>query len=160
LRDYEHGGLSCTDFLAGMNRQLADPLPEGELMAAWNGLFTPIPDMLELAAKLKSHYPVYLLSNIGKLHWEFLLATFELDAVCHDRLASFEAGSMKPAADIYVAAQQRFGLEPEHTLFIDDKVENIRGATDCGWQGIAHRDPLTTKELLRGLIDFAGFEKA
>lgn len=159
LSDYEHGYLNCTDFLAGMNRLLADPLPETELIAAWNGLFTPIPEMLRLVHQLKQRYPLYLLSNIGKLHWEFLLAAYELDAVCHDRLASFEAGAMKPAADIYVAAQQRFALEPEHTLFIDDKAENIRGATDCGWQGIVHRDPCTTKALLRGLIDFAGCEK-
>ncbi len=155
LHDYEHGYLGCDDFLAGMNRLLARPLSQAQLMDAWNGLFTPIPEMLALARELKGRYPVYLLSNIGKLHWEFLLATYELDAYCHDRLASFEAGAMKPAATIYQAAQQRFSLEPEHTLFIDDKPENISGARACGWQGFVHRDPASTRDRLGELVDLA-----
>ena len=159
LHDYEHGRLTCADFLAGINRLLDHPLDQDQLMIAWNGLFTPIPEMLELAAQLKSRYPVYLLSNIGKLHWEYLLSTYGLDTVCHDRLASFEAGAMKPAATIYQAAQQRFFLEPANTLFIDDKDENIRGAISCGWQGFVHRDPCTTKTLLHRMIGLAGCEK-
>ena len=154
LHDYEHGYLTCDDFLAGMNRLLARPLAQEQLIDAWNGLFTPIPEMLELAAELKNHYPVYLLSNIGRLHWEFLLTTYELDAYCHDRLASFEAGAMKPAATIYQAAQQRFALEPEHTLFIDDKEENIRGATACGWQGFVHQNPTATRKRLYEVTGF------
>ncbi len=156
LHDYEHGTLTCDDFLAGMNRLLARPLPQEHLMQVWNGLFTPIPEMLELAAELKNHYPVYLLSNIGRLHWEFLLTTYELDAYCHDRLASFETGAMKPAATIYQAAQQRFALEPEHTLFIDDKEENIRGATACGWQGLVHQNPAATRKHLYEVTGFSG----
>lgn len=155
LHDYEQGHLTCDDFLAAMNRLLARPLAQEQLVQAWNGLFTPIPEMLVLAGKLKNHYPVYLLSNIGRLHWEFLLSTFELDAYCHDRLASFEAGAMKPAATIYQAAQQRFALEPEHTLFIDDKSENIRGAIACGWQGFVHSTPAATRDCLYKLTGFA-----
>lgn len=155
LHDYEHGYLACDDFLAGMNSLLARPLAQDQLMQAWNGLFTPIPPMLELARQLKSSHPVYLLSNIGKLHWDFLLSTYELDSYCHDRLASFEAGAMKPAADIYQAAQQRFNLEPEHTLFVDDKQENIQGAIACGWQGFVHRDPAATRDCLYKLTGFA-----
>ncbi|MBW6509803.1 MAG: HAD family phosphatase [Desulfuromonadales bacterium] len=155
LHDYEHGYLACDDFLAGMNSLLARPLAQEQLRQAWNGLFAPIPEMLELAAELKNHYPVYLLSNIGKLHWDFLSATYALDAYCHDRLASFEAGAMKPAATIYHAAQQRFALEPAYTLFIDDKPENIRGAIACGWQGFVHRDPAATRDCLYKLTGFA-----
>ncbi len=156
LHDYEHGYLTCDEFLAGMNRLLADPLSKDQLTEAWNGLFVPIPEMLELARELKNRYPVYLLSNIGKLHWDFLSATYDLDAYCHDRLASFEAGSMKPAADIYRTAQRRFALEPEHTLFIDDKPENIRGAIACGWQAFVHCDPSATRKRLHELIGVAG----
>lgn len=155
LHDYEQGRLGCDDFLAGMNRLLARPLAQTQLINAWNGLFTPIPEMLALAGKLKKHYPVYLLSNIGRLHWEFLLTTYALDGYCHDRLASFEAGAMKPAAAIYQAAQQRFALEPEHTLFIDDKEENIRGAGACGWQGLVHQNPAATSKHLHALTGLA-----
>ncbi len=154
LLDYEHGHLSCEEFLAGMNRLLSAPLSREQLTDAWNGLFAPIPAMLELARELKSRYPVYLLSNIGKLHWDFLSTTYDLDVYCHDRLASFEAGAMKPAADIYHCAQQRFALEPEYTLFIDDKPENISGATACGWQGLVHQSPASTKKCLYEVTGF------
>ncbi|MFO7577310.1 MAG: HAD family phosphatase [Pelovirga sp.] len=141
---YEHGHIDCDAFLAGMNRLLADPLPEAALTRAWNDLFTPIPQMMELALQLKVRFPVFLLSNIGRLHWDFLQRSYDLDRFCHDRLASFEVGAMKPAAKIYQLAQQRFGLESEKTLFIDDKPENIAGAVACGWQGIQHRTPAAT----------------
>jgi putative hydrolase of the HAD superfamily len=156
LLDYEHGHLSCQEFLAGMNRLLAEPLSREQLMNAWNGLFAPIPEMLELARELKNRYPVYLLSNIGKLHWDFLSSTYDLDAYCHDRLASFEAGAMKPAADIYRSAQRRFSLEPEHTLFIDDKPENISGAAACGWQAFVHCNPSATRKRLHEIIGSIG----
>lgn len=156
LAGYEHGQVTCSEFIAGINNLLARPLTETDMIAAWNGIFTPLSDMLEFAARLKRHYPVYLLSNIGKLHWDYLSPTYGLVNFCHDYLLSYEAGAMKPSPIIYREAQLRFSLVPETTLFIDDKPENIAGAQACGWQGIHHQCSQATQMKIREMTGFAG----
>lgn len=153
LARYEHGELDCSAFLAGINRLLAEPLAEARLKTAWNALFTPLDEMLDFASSLKGGYRVFLLSNIGRLHWEHLLSSYALDALCDDRLASFEAGAMKPSARIFAAAEQRFRLHPEATVFIDDRRENVDGAIACGWHAVHHHDSRTTRRTLMELLD-------
>lgn len=154
LTQYEHGRISSQQFLKRVNALLTQPFSEEELTAAWNDLFSPCPQMLVCAARLKGRCRVYLLSNTSELHWQHLKDTYRLNNICHDLFASYEVGAMKPAAEIFAAAQQRFGLTPEETLFIDDKQENIAGAIACGWQGLWHENPLATIARLKTVVGF------
>ena len=95
--------------------------------------------MFALATGLMSDYRVYLLSNIGDLHWAHLDGRYGLGGLVHGALASFRTGAVKPHAAIFREAERRFDLEPAHTVFIDDLSANVRGATACGWRGIHHR---------------------
>lgn len=151
LIGYEHGELSTDDFLRQVNSLLKEPLPLAELAAAWNDLFTPIREMLEVAGRLKQHCGVYLLSNTSELHWQYMQDAFGLDKICHDRLASFEVGAMKPTPQIFAAACSRFDLRPETAVFIDDLEENVKGAIACGWHGIWHRSIASSKAELQRL---------
>lgn len=151
LIGYEHGELSSDEFLAQINALLKEPLPPAELAAAWNDLFSPIDEMLALAGRLKQHCGVYLLSNTSELHWQHIQALFGLDMICHDLLASYEVGAMKPAPEIFAAACSRFDLRPETTVFIDDLEENVKGAIACGWHGIWHRSADATRQQLQRL---------
>lgn len=151
LIGYEHGEVSSQEFLRQINALLARPLPQAELIAAWNDLFTPVREMLVLAGNLKRHCGVYLLSNTSELHWQHIQVTYGLDKVCHDRLASYEVGVMKPAPEIFAAASSRFDLQPEATVFVDDLKENVEGAIACGWHGIWHLDIAQTRHQLSAL---------
>jgi FMN phosphatase YigB (HAD superfamily) len=94
---------------------------------------------------------VFLLSNVGDLHWAELKRRFALHELGHDVIASFEAGVMKPDEGIYVQAEQRFGLDPAQTVFIDDRVENIEAVQRRGWHGIVHQHHDSTVAALREL---------
>ena len=107
--------------------------------------------MFALATGLMSDYRVYLLSNIGDLHWEHLDARYGLGGLVHGALASFRAGAVKPDAAIFREAERQFDLEPARTVFIDDLGANVRGAEACGWHGIHHIDAVTTRAALRRL---------
>lgn len=154
LVPYEHGEISDQQFLKNLNSLLSKPLPEDQLIAAWKDLFTPIDDMLELAARLKSQCGVYLMSNTSNMHWQHLLQTYRLEDVCHGHLASYQVGVMKPAPKIFSVACERFELIPEQTVFIDDMKVNVEGAIACGWQGIHHQDASGTR---RQLAEMSGF---
>ena len=150
LLGYEQGKISSATFLAQVNRLLRDPLPEAELIAAWNDLFTPMREMLQLAGSLKQHCGVYLLSNTSEIHWQHIRQAYDLDSLSHDRLASYEVGVMKPAAEIFAVAGRRFNLQPATTVFVDDLEVNVKGAIACGWHGVWHRSFAQTRtELVR-----------
>jgi FMN phosphatase YigB (HAD superfamily) len=107
--------------------------------------------MFVLAAGLRDEYRVFLLSNIGDLHWRHLNARYGFDDLTHGVVASFRVGAIKPSAAIYRATERQFGLEPAATVFIDDLPPNVAGAEACGWRAIHHRDPAGTRRQLRAL---------
>lgn len=152
LIDYEHGRFDGHEFLCRVNELLDVPMSSNALRDAWNGIFTPLPEMLSFVAKLKHHCGIYLLSNTSDLHWAHLKKTYGLEEICHGLLASYEVGAMKPSAAIYRAFELRFGLTAKTTLFIDDKQENIAGAMACGWQGLWRRDQQQIMVRLRRLV--------
>jgi len=94
---------------------------------------------------------VFLLSNIGDLHWAHLSREYRLHAIGHGALPSYLAGVMKPHAGIYAEAERRFALEPAATVFIDDRADNIATARARGWQGIVHGGYHSTRTALRDL---------
>ncbi|WP_020676984.1 HAD family hydrolase [Geopsychrobacter electrodiphilus] len=148
LIDYEHGRLSTGAFLRGINALLRAPLTEPELQLVWCGIFTPMPQMLHLARQLKSRLQVYILSNTGAIHWQYLCERFALMDMCKDAFPSCEVGHMKPAREIYTLAEKRFGFTPTEVVFIDDRLENVIGAQNCGWHGIQHQSYGQTCEAL------------
>ena len=113
-------------------------------------------DMFELRsrdgrprARLSERHRVYLLSNIGDLHWVHLSREYGLHPLGHGALPSYLAGGMKPHAAIYAEAERRFALEPRRTVFIDDRADNIAAARARGWHGIVHADYASTRAALR-----------
>jgi HAD superfamily hydrolase (TIGR01509 family) len=106
--------------------------------------------MVELAHRLSERYRVFLLSNIGDLHWAHLAREYRLHAIGHGALPSYVAGVMKPHPAIYAEAERRFALEPAATVFIDDRADNVATARARGWCGVVHQDyPGTLSQLQR-----------
>lgn len=151
LEEHERGELSGDAFLERLAQDSARPMDLARLRGAWLDMFAEAPEMFELATGLMAGYRVYLLSNIGDLHWAHIDARYGIAGLVHGALASFRAGAIKPSAEIYRAAERSFGLDPARTVFIDDLPANVRGAEACGWHGVHHRDPATTRAALRRL---------
>ena len=140
-----HGLLEKLAALAPRAPSLADT------HAHWVNMFEVDAAMVDLAHRVSEHYRVYLLSNIGDLHWAQLAREFRLHTLGHGALPSYVAGCMKPHADIYAQAERRFALDPAATVFIDDRADNIAAARARGWYGIVHQDYPGTRAALRAL---------
>jgi len=151
LEDHETGRLPGRGLLERLASLTRVPVALEELQARWLDMFELEPPMVELAHRLSERYRVYLLSNIGDLHWAHLAREYRLHAIGHGALPSYLAGVMKPQAGIYAQAEQRFALEPAETLFIDDRPDNIATARGRGWGGIVHADYRRTLAALRSL---------
>ena len=152
LEDHETGRLSgegLLERLRALTRTQSASLEE--LRTKWLDMFEPDPAMIELAHRLSEDYRVFLLSNIGDLHWSHLAREYRLHAIGHGALPSYVAGVMKPHPAIYAEAERRFALEPSATVFIDDRADNIATARRRGWQGITHQGYPDTLARLQSL---------
>ena len=151
LAAHERGEITGEELLGRIAAMARRPLDADELRERWLDMFDRAHEMFDLAAGLKEEYRVFLLSNIGDLHWRHLNARYGFDDLTHGVVASFRVGAIKPSAAIYRETERRFGLEPSTTVFIDDLPPNVAGAQACGWQAIHHRDPAETRRQLRAL---------
>ena len=98
------------------------------------------PYALEWILDLKAKgYHVYILSNYGENmlnHTEDKLKFLPLmDGV----VFSYKIKKMKPDPEIYEYLCDEYWLEPEESVFIDDRPVNIEGAKKCGIHGIVFR---------------------
>jgi 2-haloacid dehalogenase len=147
LSDHETGRLDGAGLIERFI-ELAPGAPHDALREHWLEMLTPHPDMIRLARQLMPHHRVYLLSNIGDLHWEHVSVRHGLADLGHGVLTSYHAGVMKPDTAIYAQAEKKFGLVPATTVFVDDRDENIEAARARGWHGIVHRSFHDTREAL------------
>jgi 2-haloacid dehalogenase len=151
LEEHECGRLPGTELLQRIAALARTPVSVREVRARWDNMLEVVPDMMALAHRLSERYRVYLLSNIGDLHWVQVSREFRMHALGDGALPSFLAGVMKPHAGIYEQAERRFALEPAATVFVDDRPDNIAAARERGWQGIVHQDPPSTRAALAAL---------
>ncbi|MBV9621153.1 MAG: HAD family phosphatase [Gammaproteobacteria bacterium] len=151
LEEHECGRLAGAGFIARLNAALHTPAAEEELHGLWRSMFVPDERMLALARRLTATHRVYLLSNIGDLHWEQLRREYRLHELGHGAVLSYRAGVMKPQPGIYLEAERALGLTPARTVFIDDREDNIAAARQRGWHGIVHQGYAATESALAGL---------
>lgn len=151
LEGHERGELEGEVLLQRVAAMAPVPLDPAELRVQWVSMFERWDEMFMLASGLMTEYRVYLLSNIGDLHWAHLDGLYGLDTLVHGACASFRVGAIKPQPEIYRKAEQMFDLDPAATVFLDDLPRNVIAARECGWHAIHHTDAGLSREQLRAL---------
>lgn len=144
LDAHEAGDVDAEAFLRRIDALAARPLDRAHLVREWNGMYAPVAPLLDAARRLRATHRVFLLSNMGEVHWAHLQVLLDIPGIAHDALASWVARSLKPAAAIYAAAEARFGLVPARTVFVDDRDDNVATARRRGWHAVHHADAATT----------------
>ena len=101
----------------------------------------PMKGMEKLVKELKEKgYGLYICSNASvrllECYKEVIPAIECFDGV----LFSSEVKCMKPQKEMYQHFYERFGLNPQECLFMDDLEENIQGARETGMDGICFAD--------------------
>lgn len=155
LAAYERGDFDGQELLQRIARLGDGGMAPEELRRQWLGMFVPDPSMIGLARGIAAQRRVFLLSNIGDLHWDFLEREIGIESLGHGALPSFRARACKPDPAIYRRAEDLFDLDPARTVFIDDLLPNVDTARQRGWQTIHHLDYPSTRERLQqlGVVD-------
>lgn len=106
--------------------------------------------MRELVAELKeAGYRLFLLSNASTAQHRYW-PLFPVSRFFDGKLISCDVKVVKPMREIYQIFTDRFLLDPEECLFIDDAPANVAAAITCGWHGIVfHQNSLQLRNDMR-----------
>ncbi len=144
---YEMGLCSEADFIKTLQSVHHQPVSYRRLIDAWNAMLLGTPlHRLEMLARLKTKYNVFLLSNTNFTHLEWVyddlkksygITDFETQFF-HKAYYSHLVHLRKPNANIYEYVLHDADIQANETLFIDDNAANIAGAKSLGIQTIHH----------------------
>jgi putative hydrolase of the HAD superfamily len=79
---------------------------------------------------------IYVLSNFGKRAFEINSEIYPFLEYIDGKVISYELQVVKPEPEIYRTLIERYDINPENAVFIDDREINIEGAVACGLMGI------------------------
>lgn len=109
---------------------------------AWCMMLGDIPaERINTIEKLRKTHKVFLLSNTNGLHFiaieRYLREIYGLSSydLFDQVFLSHEMGFRKPNIDIYEQVLIKSGVAPESTVFVDDVLENAKGAELVGIEG-------------------------
>lgn len=154
------GDITGNEFLETIQKQCRPGTTYDELLHAYNDLIEVPRHRLEMLRELRKTHQVFLLSNIGDLHWEKFRDVCAEAGVpveeCFDRLyLSYQLRMAKPDARIFEHVISDSGINPAEALYIDDFIDNIRAGEAAGLQTF-HIAGNTLDERLPQILEAAG----
>jgi HAD superfamily hydrolase (TIGR01509 family) len=142
LVEYETGRISTDQFFAQIRKLTGYDGTLEEFAVAFGDIFSPIEEMIEWQATLKSRgVPTFIFSNTNELAVRHITGAFPFFGGFDAYVYSHEVGSMKPDAKIYEAVEAATNRSGKQILYIDDKIENFEGGRSRGWHTIHHVTP-------------------
>jgi len=134
---FEKGELSPIEFYSLFKSTFKANLTYESFVDTWCNIFSPKKDVIDLVRRLKGSYPLYLISNINQLHFEYLFKRHkEVFSLFNQLILSYEVKSVKPEEKIYQILKSRAGVGFEDIIYIDDRQELILEAKNFKIQAI------------------------
>lgn len=117
-------------------------------------IVTPFAKTRQWLSDLKKRgYHLYLLSNYPRSFFEVHSEKrFDFMDLVDGAVISYEIQCMKPDYKIYRFLLDKYGLRPEESVFIDDRMPNVAAARALGMQGIHFVNQLQAIEELEDLL--------
>lgn len=112
----------------------------------------PIDGTVEILARLHQlQTPCYALTNWSAETFPLARNRFEFMGWFKDIVVSGEEKLIKPDPAIYRLLLERFALEPQDTVFIDDSPRNVQAAAELGLHAVHFTSPSALNDELARL---------
>lgn len=103
----------------------------------WYDILRPIDKNISVLRKLKeSGYKVYYLSNFHLKAFENVTSKYDFFNIFDGGVVSYEEKLIKPEIEIYNKIIEKYNLNANESIFIDDMEENIEKAKEVGFNTI------------------------
>ena len=150
--EWNRGQDAGRSFAEGARLLKADHPDKAELIDAYCARFDemmpgPIAGSVEILGELKERgTAVYCLTNFSAETYPPTFERFEFLRWFHGILVSGQVGLIKPDPRIFELLVERFAIDPERAVYIDDVAANVAAARPFG----IHAIHFTTPTALRG----------
>jgi putative hydrolase of the HAD superfamily len=101
----------------------------------------------------KKGMKIYILSNYGKQAFEINSKTYGFIELVDGMVISYQEQIVKPDPQIYEILLERYRIDRQNAVFIDDRQINIDGAEAVGLNALLFEGYEKTNEALMRLID-------
>jgi FMN phosphatase YigB (HAD superfamily) len=156
LLRYETGLMASEQFFEEMRRSTGFRGDFEEFGRLFGDIFTPIPSMIDLHAKLRQkRVPTFIFSNTNAMAVTHIRRSFPFFSEFDDYIFSYEHGAMKPDARLYEVVEKKTGRREADILYLDDRPENVAAGAARGWQVVLQEDPARSWEAVKtaGILD-------
>ncbi|ACJ75610.1 HAD superfamily hydrolase [Thermosipho africanus TCF52B] len=116
-------------------------------------LLTPIEENAKLLYILKEKgYNLYILSNFSKIAFQKVYEKYDFFKLFDGMIISSHVKSIKPEDEIYKILIEKYKINPAESLYIDDKIENIKAGEKFGFKTIHLEKPEDLKDKLSKIL--------
>lgn len=147
-RDFEKGLISPREFYKKASHLLGVKLPYKDFVDIWNDIFWEDKEACDLARHLKNTYRLFLLSNVNRLHFEYIEKKFDIIKIFDEIILSFMVGAIKPDRLIFEDVIKRAGGDKSSVLYIDDREDLIKEALLLGIDSLRFENAGKLKEAM------------
>ena len=146
------GYLSGEEFLRLVHERCKGTTIE-QLRAEYLCPMTLPVEHLELLCQLRKEHRVFLLSNVGDMHWQHFESAmaqhgYRLDDCFEEVFPSFQTHVNKPDPRAYQNVIEQMRIDPVETLFFDDAPANVEAACRLGIHGQLVKTAFPNPQLL------------
>lgn len=112
-------------------------------------MLPPKQDMLQYYKKLKQiGYKIYLCSNITEDTYNYIKENFEIIQTADGGVFSCFENISKPNIQIYKNLINKYKINVEESIFIDDTSKNIISANEIGFKTVLFKDIEQIKDMI------------
>lgn len=141
----DRGEINNAQRFFGVSKRLPEHLHEKlkECVEHWDVCMTPLPGAVEFCESVKRKgHRIYVLSNACSKFYEYFPKYFPLESF-DGVVVSSDVYMIKPDIRIYQFLTEKYGLQPQECLFIDDREENVNGAKAAGMEAVVFKNDFT-----------------
>ena len=141
---FETGHVSSKEFVKGIQQMHSVQISDELIITAWNAMLKGVKkNKLDYIKSLRNQFHTILLSNTNEIH----ISAFEKEMSNKQLLAQFKScfekiyyssrmGLRKPYSICFEKVLKEQQFNPKETLFIDDSIQHIKGAKNCGIKAV------------------------
>ena len=145
--------------IATATKELSEKHPEWKqeieaYYSQWTDMLGgPIQGTVDIFRQMKEtgRYKFYALTNWSAELFPIALERYDFLHWFDGRVVSGEEKLRKPAPEFYQILLDRYNLQPQETLFIDDNLRNVKAAEELGINCIHYQSPEQLKNELQQL---------
>lgn len=138
----DRGSATVEEVIGAMSMRAPELAPYiRRIMKEWIDL-PAIPEGVEALKTCKAHgVKLYALTNYADKEFAHACEKHDFFQLFDGLVVSAREHTIKPGLDIYRLLIDRYHLDPERTMFIDDSIMNIEAALESSWQALLYNQP-------------------